>query len=94
MSSVEWGEWGLSVWYVLLVRVGLSKGRRVEVVEEVTHLVLGFFRALKEEGVGGGVVLDNDRRVAEGTTFSCVDPVQTQLARCVVRKQGLEKELE
>ncbi len=94
MLYVEWGEWGSSVWYVLFVRVGVSIGRGEEVVEEVTHQVLGFFRALKEEGVGGGVVLDNDRRVAESTTFSCVDPVQSQLAWCVVREQGLEEEFE
>ena len=94
MLYVEWGERGLSVWYVLFVRVGLSVGRREEVVEEATHLVLGFFGALKEEGVGGGVVLDNDRRVTKGTTLSCVDPVQSQLAWCVVREQRLEEELE
>ena len=41
-----------------------------------------------------GVVLDNDWRMTEGTTLPCVNPVQSELARCVVREQRLEEELE
>ena len=71
MLYVEWGEWGSSVWYVLFVRVGVSIGRGEEVVEEVTHQVLGFFRALKEEGVGGGVVLDKSEGDERYNTLLC-----------------------
>jgi hypothetical protein len=59
-----------------IVRVGSGVRGRVEVVEEVTQTVLCVLRALKQEGVSGGVVLDDDWRAAEGATLACVDPMQ------------------